>query len=456
MLIFEPSSARSAGDFAAPSWRRNQEILRNVATLVGTTGVTALLGLAFWAVAARLFSQAAIGYAAATTSAMTLLGEFGMVGLGTLLIAELPRRRARASLVAASMITSGLAALLIGMAFVLIAPHVSGTLRNPSGTLIGALVFTAGVIFTASTFVFDAATIGLLRGELQLTRNVSFAAAKLVILPAAAYVLGDQFGTAIALSWVAGIAISVIPVAAWLWWKGSHVFARPDWRVLRSMGSTVAAHNWLNIAVTAPTLLAPVLVAVVVSPSANGAFYIGWVMAGILYMIPTHLSTVLVAAAATDPRALARKLRFTLVLSLAIGVPGMLVLGLGGHIALSIFGKSYVREAALPLSLLALAYLPMIPRMHCIAIWRSLGQVARAAAFSTVVGVAELAAIVLGAKWNGLVGLSVTLLGVRYVTGAAVTPTVLRSAVGRGRHRQTNLVSGPARGGVHAFARHGA
>lgn len=430
------SPAGSATDVVVPSWRRNQEILRNVATLVGTTGVTALLGLAFWAVAAHLFSQEAIGYAAATTSAITLLGEIGMFGLGTLLNAELPRQRARASLVSASMLTAGVASLLIGLAFVLAAPHVSVTLKNSSGTLIGGLIFTAGVILTATTFVFDAATIGLLRGGLQLTRNFGFAAAKLVMLPVAAYVIGDQFGTAIALAWVAGTAASVIPVAAWLWWRGSHIFARPDWHVLRSMGRAVAAHNWFNIAATAPTLLAPVLVAVVVSPSANGAFYAGWVMAGILFILPTHLSTVLVAAAATDLRALSSKLRFTLTVSFVLGVPGMVALGLGGHIALSIFGRSYAQDATLPLSLLVLAYVPMIPRTHYVAICRTLDKVARAAAFSTGVGFMELAAIVLGAKWDGLVGLSVMLVAVRYLTGAAVTPAVLQSALGRGRHRR--------------------
>ena len=74
------------------------------------------------------------------------------------------------------------------------------------------------------------------------------------------------------------------------------------------------------------------LVTVVVSPSANAAFYAAWTLSGFLKIVPTHLSTVLFAVAAADPQIIARKLRFTLRLSLLIGLPGMVVLGFGARL----------------------------------------------------------------------------------------------------------------------------
>jgi O-antigen/teichoic acid export membrane protein len=427
-----------------PAWRRNREILRNAGTLVATTGVSALLGFAFWAIAARFFSQEAIGYAAATTSAITLLGTIGTLGLGTFLIAELPRRSAHANLIAAAMLAAGLASMLLGLAFVLVAPHISTSFRNSSGTLVGALIFIAGVILTAATFVFDQASIGLLRGGLQLTRNIGLASAKLLVLPLAAFVLHDQFGIGIALSWVTGTALSVIPIAIWLWWKGTPIFSRPDWAALHGIGSTVATYSWLSVAILAPTQLIPILVTVLVSPVANGAFYAAWMMASLLYLIPIHLSTVLFAVASNNPRALSNKIRFTLRLSLLIGVPGMALLALGGRFALAVFGPSYVHQAELPLLFLVLAYIPMIPRTHYVAVCRASGEIARGAAVMTVVALIEIAAIAIGAKWNGLVGLSIALAGARCLTGAAITPAVLRAALGRGRHRRGEREPGPA------------
>jgi O-antigen/teichoic acid export membrane protein len=437
---------RAAPGTAAPSWQGNKEILGNAGTLVATAGVAAVLGFAFWTVAAHLFSQAAVGYAAATTSAMTLLGTIGMFGLGTFLIAELPKRAARANLVAAAMLAAGLGSSLVAIIFVLVAPHVSASLRDTSGTLTGALILAAGVVLTAATFVFDQASIALLRGGLQLSRNTILAAAKLLLMPAAAYFLHDRFGNGIALSWVLGTVISVVPIAIWLRRKGTSVVGQPDWGVLRGMRRTVIAYNWLGLALVTPTLLAPILVAALVSPAANGAFYAAWMMVGMLFIVPTHLSTVLFAIASSNPQALATKLRLTLAVSILIGLPGMAVLGLGGHAVLSIFGPAYAHEAALPLSLLAIAYIPTIPRTHYIAVSRATGKIPRAATVMTVAAIMEMAAVVLGAKWNGLVGLSVALLGVKWLTGAVVTPAVVRAALPHGRHRRAGLA--PAQVGL--------
>jgi O-antigen/teichoic acid export membrane protein len=438
-------TAHVATDAGGPAWRKNTEILGNAGTLVATAGLSAVLGFAFWALAAHLFSQAAIGYAAAATSAMTLLGTIGMFGLGTFLIAELPKQRARASLVAAAMIAAALGSSLVGITFVLVAPHVSANLRESEGTLIGGLIVVAGVVLTAATFVFDQASIALLRGGLQLSRNVVLALAKLLVLPVAAYVLHDQFGYGIALSWVAGTVISIMALGVLLWQQGTRIFGQPDWRALSRMRGTVLAYNWLGLGVATPALLTPILVTVLVSPVANGAFYAAWMMVSMLFLIPTHLSTVLFAVASNNPRSLARKLRFTLAVSLLLGIPGMAILGLGGHVVLSIFGPGYVHAAALPLALLVLAYIPTIPRTHYIAVARATGKISQAASVMTVAATVEMAALVAGARWNGLVGLSVALLAVKCLTGAAVTPAVVKAALGRGRHRRVALAPRPDR-----------
>lgn len=87
-------------------WRRHRDLLGNASTLLATTGVTSVLGFVYLAIAARLCSERAVGYGSAAVSAMTLLGTIGMLGMGTVLIGELPRRRPRAGLVSAALIAS--------------------------------------------------------------------------------------------------------------------------------------------------------------------------------------------------------------------------------------------------------------------------------------------------------------------------------------------------------------
>ena len=184
-----------------------------------------------------------------------------------------------------------------------------------SRTFTQAVIFTIGVTLTSVTMVFDQATIGMMRGSLQLSRNLAFALGKLAILPAVAVIMHDQLGIGITLSWVAGTAASMTLVLIRLHLSGSHVFPRPDWAILRALGKTALAHNWLNLAIAVPRSFVPVLVTIVVSPSANAAFYAAWTLTGFLYIVPMHLATVLFAIAAADPKTIARKLRLSLRLS---------------------------------------------------------------------------------------------------------------------------------------------
>ena len=417
-------------------WLRHHELLSNAGSLVATTGVVAALGFFYWALAARLFSQRAVGYGSAAVSAITLLGTIGMLGLGTVLIGELPRRHPRARLVSAALLASGVGSLVLGLGFAVVAPHISSRFAHICGTPAQAALFALGVMVTGASLVFDQATIGLMRGGLQLSRNLAFAATKFLALPATAIILHSQFGAGITVSWVAGTAVSLVPVAIRLRLTGTPVLPRPDWGVLRGLGRVAIAHSVLNIAITAPWALIPVLVTVIVSPSANAAFYVAWMLVSFLYMVPASLLTVLFAVVAADPKVIARKLRFTLGLSLLIGLPGMAVLITGGHLILSMFGAGYPRVAMLPLSLLAVSYLPAIPKIHYIAVCRAAGRIPRAAAVLTVAATSEVAAAAVGGASGGLRGLSLALLGVYLIEGLVTAPPVLRAAMGRGRHRR--------------------
>jgi len=418
-------------------WRRHRDLLHNASTLVATTVVNAGLGFFYWALAARLFNQRSVGYGAATISAMILLGTIGMFGLGTLLMGELPRRKDRGGLVSAALITSSVCSLILGLGFAVVAPHISGHLMGIGGSPGLVALFAVGVALAAFTFVVDNAAIGIMHGGIQLARNSAFAVAKLLILPATAFIFHGVFGIGIACSWIAGMVVSLVPVAVRLRVSRTPMLPKPDWRLLQGLGKTALAHNWLNLAMAVPVLLMPVIVTATVSASANAAYYVAWMMAYFLYSIPTNLSTVLFAIAAADPEVIAEKLRFSLRLSFVLGIIGMVVLALSSRLVLGIFGPSYVRTAFFPLMLFIIGYIPLVPRTHFVAVRRAQGRIPQAAVILTIGAAMEVIGAVIGAKLDGLVGLTWALLLVRIIEGLMTTPAVVRASLARGRLGKT-------------------
>ena len=202
----------------ALQWARvNSIILLNAGSLVGTTAVTSLLSFIYWWLAARAFPPEAVGLASAAISAMTLLGSLAIVGLGTLLLGELPLQRGReGSLIStALMLVAGIGGLL-GFAFAVVAPYVSSGFQ-PLGASTGSSgLFALGVSLTAITLVLDDALIGLFRGGLQLWRNSLFAVVKLAVLLAASLWLSRAVGLTIYATWAIGNICSLVALAGYV------------------------------------------------------------------------------------------------------------------------------------------------------------------------------------------------------------------------------------------------
>jgi O-antigen/teichoic acid export membrane protein len=189
------------------------------------------------------------------------------------------------------------------------------------------------------------------------------------------------------------------------------------------------AYNWMNIAVTAPPSIFPILVTLLISPSTNAVFYVAFTLSAVLYLIPTHLSTVLLAMAAAEPNAIAYRVRFALKFSYLIGLPAMAVLILGSHRILSVYGPGYARIGTLPMCLFALWYIPSVFKMLYMAICRASGRMAYCAAILTLFTLAEVGAVAAGAASDGLVGLSIALLAVLTAQGAVIAPLLLRAVI---------------------------
>lgn len=407
--------------------RDNRSLLGNAASMVGTAVVTSLLGAAFWWLAAHEFSKDAVGLASAAISAMTLLGFMATVGLGTLLMGELPRlEQGHRSVINAALLTSGSIGAALGLAFVLIAPVASSNFDPLTQTWAAALVFVIGVGLTALTFVLDQALIGLLRGGLQLSRNIVFSAVKLAVLIPVATLIADAGPAWVYGTWTAGIAVSMIVLARFYRAREGDPLG-PDFRLLRQLRVHAATHHAVNLALRTPELMLPIVVVTFLSASANASFYIAYMITGFMFFVPLSLSTVLYAVGSGESRRLADRFRLTVYVSLGFGVVSNLALLVLGGPLLEIFGASYASEATGTLHVLALDIFPSTVLTHYVALRRIERRLAGALPVIWGGALLQVGGGLIGALLGGLVGAAIGWVAGATIEALIMGPEVLRA-----------------------------
>lgn len=411
--------------------KTNRVMFINAGSLIGTTVVTGGFGFAYWWIAARRYPPHAVGLASAAVSAMTLLGAICILGLGTLLIGELPRQPGKeASLISAALIFVGGVGACGGIIFALVAPLASAQFYpfRASGGII--LLFAAGVSLTAIINVLDAALIGLLKGTLQFWRNALFAGAKLLVLVLASFWL-MKVGEIIYGTWVLGIVLSLVPLAPMVVFNvgRSGRSLLPDWALLHKLRSAALEYHLLNLILQFPGTTLPVLVTILLSATTNAWFYVAWMISGLVFIASSALTTVLFAINAGQTNELMHKIRITLGLALAISCLCNFLLLFGATPILELFGHNYAQQATWCLRILGLGAFPVIIIDHYMAVSRINRNVAQTALPIATVGcLLQLGIAALGVHFGGLVGLSLGWDTALCVEAVFMFPAVYRAA----------------------------
>lgn len=399
-------------------------LIRNAASLYGTTIVTSGLGFLYWLVAARLAPVRAVGTASAVQSATQVISVVCVLGLNTVLIAELPGNAGRArSLIATAVSASAACAFVVSLATAEVLRLVSPNLRPALTGATGPVLFVSLGVAATVLLILDNASIGLLRGDLQLKRNTIFAVSKLLVLPGVIVLWSTASGKQLETAWLTGLVLSAGSVVYWLWRSTVKASARPAFSYLRSQRRLVFGHYALNLSVAAPGFVVPVLVATIVGPAANARYTAAMLIAGFVSIIPYQLSTVLFAIAPGDEGALRREARKTLSISLAVGCVSVPALFLLAGFILGIFGGSYTGGAT-ALSVLALRIFPSSVIAHYVAIARIRRRMRQAAIWTSFGAAAEMGFAAVGGVMYGITGVAMGVLAALVIEAVWFLPTL--------------------------------
>ncbi len=404
----------------------------NAGALAAATMANGAFGFVYWWVAARSFTPAAVGLASADISLMMLLSLAADFGLGTLLQGEIPRRRRLAPhLVSAALLASLAIACLLGIAYVVLAA-LAATFAPSIGDVAGfsstRCILVIGVGVQTASSVLDSALVGMLSAPLRLLRNLLFAVAKLLfIIGIAAAVVpeGWQLDLIIA-SWVIGQGGASLALAGMLWLGGSRIWYRPRFDLLWQRMGVALWYYALNVMATAPTLILPVVIASVVSAEQTAPFYAAWMLLTLAGVVPAALATVLFTVGAEGRSETAASIRFSLAISIAIGVIAAFGFWLLSDTALKILNPAYSNLVGSDLRFLGASVPLMAVKVHYMTVQR-LENRARSAAFMLgALGAIEILFATIGAELYGLLGATTGWLLAMALEAACLWPTIWR------------------------------
>jgi O-antigen/teichoic acid export membrane protein len=412
--------------------QRNQALIGNSGALVGAALFNSGLGFLYWWLATRGYEQHSVGLASAMVSAMILLGSIAMLGFGTLLVGELPRRPgAESPLITTATVAILIASLTVTMIFVAGALVLTDNFDELVAYPAYFVMFAVGVALTALTLMLDQAFVGLMRGGVQLRRNILASVLKLMLLVLFAQLGSDTDGFWIFTAWVLSMVLSMLIPLNYL----LSTYGRPSqmqWDLLREIGRSALVHHWLNLALDAPIRAMPVMVTIVLSPIVNASFYVAWMVGGLLFFPVQSLTLVLFAVGDGGPAILADKLRQTLRLSVLIGVSGYLVTYLIADPLMGLFGAQYATIATDALRIVALAIFPLIVKDHYVALHRIHKRTAHAARVITLGAALEMIFATLGAIIGGVTLLSISWVLAIGLQALYMAPSVFQAAQVRG------------------------
>ncbi|MGR6969484.1 lipopolysaccharide biosynthesis protein [Streptomyces cynarae] len=404
------------------------QLFRNAYALMLNTGISAVLGLGYWLVAARYYSDAAVGQGSAAIAAMKLLAGLTAVTLTGALARFIPvAGRATGRLILRTYAGSSLVVAIAAGVFLLTLDLWGPSYRFLHGPG-PALVFVVAVVSWNLLTLQDGVLTGLRSALWVPVGNTVFSAVKLLLLvgfAAAVPMLG------VFVSWVAAITTSVVPLG-WLVFRRlvpRHVRATEEHASppsLKEIGRFLAGDYTGSLFSLAVVYLVPVIVASQVSAADNAYFYITTTIGGTTNLLAINMGASLTVEGSHDPARLAANTRAALKRMARIMLPVCGLLFLGAPVILHVFGDGYAHAATPLLRWFAVGALLRVVMETYFAVLRAQSRTSGLAYLQGLLCVLVLGLTVLLLPRMGLTGAGVAEICSLAVIVAIAAPKLLK------------------------------
>ncbi|HZG92667.1 MAG TPA: polysaccharide biosynthesis C-terminal domain-containing protein [Pseudonocardia sp.] len=324
----------------------------NAFALMASTAITALVGLGFWAIAARL-PPAEVGRASAMITTATMLSQLSGSNIGVLFSRVLPAagRRSTAVVLAGYAVAIAIALVLTG-AFLLFFTSDELFVSGLERALFPLLVITF-VLFALQDWVLT----GIRATGWIPVEQLLFSLAKMGLL---IWFVAAAVENAIVLAWAIPCLATVLVINPLL--LGRVLPRRPPapegasaMPGRRALGRIFLAEYATGAVTFVIPLTLPLLVLTQLGAEANAYYALPWLIAESLGLLIWNISSSYMVEASHDNRQMGALMSRTLRLSFLVGGLGVPFIVLTAPWLLSFLGSNYAAEGTTVLRLMVLA-----------------------------------------------------------------------------------------------------
>jgi O-antigen/teichoic acid export membrane protein len=350
----------ATGIAASLATHLREPMRRSAYALIVGTGLTSILGMIFWVLAARLLTSEAVGTGTALTSAMTFLATVSTLGLGNTLVRFLAPAGAKARpVILACYGLCASTATVAALIFIAGQPWWASELGSLRNNLLSAVVF---VFATAVWVIFvleDRVLVGLRRASWVPLTNGIHSVVKIALLP----LLTASAGYALFATFALPALPIVLVVTVFILRMPSEASRAPEpvenLRISHlfrfALTDYFSSLLWL-----ATTDLMTLVVLDQMGPQQSAYYFMSFTIAYSLYLVTSNVGSAFVAEAAQFPSrtiALARNaLRHAAFIVVPLALVGVVIAPLG----LRVLGREYSTNGTILLRLLLLSAIAQV------------------------------------------------------------------------------------------------
>ena len=351
----------------------SRALFRGSVALLANSGLTALLGVVFWLVAARVLSPAAVGRGSALVSALFTVSGLCQLNYARSLSGLLPSATRPRKLLATVYGRTAALSFAAGLATALILPHAVAAFSYLRGNVLFVVAFAGSAVLWTVFNLEDSALTSVRRATIIPFENGAYGVLKLVCL-VGLWWAGYRTSVALFVSWVLPLVAVIVPVNLFLFL-----------RAVRGVAPAPVEHErqaapWLRYDLIgyllwlAGTLPLPVLVLMSVGAAKSANFAVPFTIATAIDLLSLMLGNSLTAeisrAGGVMTSATRSHLRRIWIMIWVLSV----FLCLIAPLVLQVFGDKYRAGGTLILRIFMIAAFPRSVLFLGIAIQRAHGQ----------------------------------------------------------------------------------